>query len=425
MLCIATVSLTACKKYLDIKSDSTLAIPNKLEDLRAILDNVGMMNIVGSFNNESADEYLFSDNFLNTQPKNYTDIYVWDRNAENVNDWELLYRTILYANTILDHLKKISAKGQEAEWNNIKGEALFHRSHIFYQLLQMYAKQFDPNTAANDPGIALRLNGDYNNRTVRSSVKQCYDQIIKDLQEAASLLQSNPAYKTRPGQAAAFGLLARVYLQIGDYNNAKNNAESCLQLSNKLIDYNLIDAQSNIPFPLFGSNEEIIFYATSGGGTLLGASYEMINPLFYNSYQENDLRKSCLFYKYDGEGFGFKGSYTASAWPIFQGIARDEIYLIRAECYARLGDKTKAMQDLNTLLKHRWKKNMFVDFTATDLDDALVQTLNERKKELIYRGTRWSDLKRLNKDPRFAVTLRRIVNGQTYTLPQMTQGMLY
>jgi hypothetical protein len=43
--------------------------------------------------------------------------------------------------------------------------------------------------------------------------------------------------------------------------------------------------------------------------------------------------------------------------------------------------------------------------------------LQERRKELLFRGTRWTDLKRLNQDPKYAITLSRQLNGQVYQLP--------
>ena len=93
------------------------------------------------------------------------------------------------------------------------------------------------------------------------------------------------------------------------------------------------------------------------------------------------------------------------------------MYLIRAESYARKGDTQSAMSDLNTLLSARWTSEAFTQLTATDASDALRQILLERRKELLYRGLRWTDLRRLNKNPATAVTLTRVVGMQTYTLP--------
>ncbi|MGN6177904.1 MAG: RagB/SusD family nutrient uptake outer membrane protein, partial [Mucilaginibacter sp.] len=86
-------------------------------------------------------------------------------------------------------------------------------------------------------------------------------------------------------------------------------------------------------------------------------------------------------------------------------------------CAARSGDANTAMNNLNTLLRNRYASGTFTNLTASSGDDALNKVLKERRKELLYRGIRWSDLRRLNQESRFQVTLVRNVNGQTYTLP--------
>ena len=90
--------------------------------------------------------------------------------------------------------------------------------------------------------------------------------------------------------------------------------------------------------------------------------------------------------------------------------------MIKAECSARAGNVADAMTYLNTLLRKRYVTGTYVDKTAASADEALRIVLTERRKELLMHGQRWSDLRRLNKDPRFAKTITRVVKGQTYTL---------
>lgn len=92
------------------------------------------------------------------------------------------------------------------------------------------------------------------------------------------------------------------------------------------------------------------------------------------------------------------------------------MYLIRAECYARKGNKSSALTDLNALMVKRWNKSFWSPIDASDAEEALIKILKEREKELVLRGLRWYDLRRLNKDNRFKLILSRAIAGNTYTL---------
>ena len=126
-------------------------------------------------------------------------------------------------------------------------------------------------------------------------------------------------------------------------------------------------------------------------------------------YAPGDLRKS-IFFKASGSSGTFKGNYSGIV-AIFGGLATDELYLVRAECAARQGQTAAAMADLNTLLAKRWKTGTFVPLSAPDAATALAIILAERRKELVGRNLRWTDLRRLNN-----VSLVRTLNGTTYTL---------
>jgi starch-binding outer membrane protein, SusD/RagB family len=410
MINLTTIS---CKKYLELRPDIRLSTPNNLDDLQYLLDYTGL-NTAAIVTNVSTDEYFLTNADWNSLDELNKNGFIWDAELQDNEDWNSQYRTVLCANTVLEHLQKISTSGQQEKWNQIKGAALFFRAHSFYLLAQIFAPAYDANSASVDLGIPLRLTSDFNKKSVRSTLNETYQQIISDLRESARLLPTTGTYKTRPILPAAFGMLSRVYLTMNDFQQAKLYADSCLNLHSALINHNDLDINSSGPFLLY--NEEVMFHTkTDAPVNAWGIAY--IDSILYDSFNDFDLRKQ-LFFMDNGDGnFIFKGNYTQSPYNLFNGIATDEIYLTRAECLARLNNVNKAMEDLNLLLESRWKEGTFVPLSAPNSMTALELVLSERKKQLIFRGTRWTDLRRLNKSNDHAITLKRVLDGTTYLLP--------
>jgi hypothetical protein len=97
-------------------------------------------------------------------------------------------------------------------------------------------------------------------------------------------------------------------------------------------------------------------------------------------------------------------------------LALDEVYLIAAECKARGTDVDAAGELLNTLLAKRYRKGSFTPLRSMDASELLKLILEERRKELVFRGVRWSDLRRLNIDDQLAITVYRTVKGDELQL---------
>jgi hypothetical protein len=340
----------SCKKYLDTKSNSSIVTPTTLNDFQEILDDASLMNIKNtpSFGEASADDYFVLSNTYNSFQPLYKHIYTWTPDVYNyANDWSVSYRSIYNSNLCLEGLAKIPVSSlNELEWNNVKGSALFYRAYNFLNLSWVFSKSYDSSTFNNDLGIVLRLSSDFNIPSVRSNVNECYKRIIQDATEAAIYLPSASQSTLRPSKGAAYGLLARAYLSMRLYDSAKKYADFCLQLNNYLMDYNgdpgIGNLSATVPFKQF--NKEIIYYSemyTGLGYNDVSTAVAKIDTMLYASYANNELRRTAFFILSSGYP-KFKGSYAASSNILFTGIATDEMYLIRAECYARKGQKDPA-----------------------------------------------------------------------------------
>src|ERR1700722_475300 len=342
--------LQACHKgFLDAKPSSDLEVPTTLSDFQALLDNTTVFGLVPTLGEASADNYFFTYPYwltLGTREKN---AYVWGgdifQGQGGQLDWNTPYHQVFYANVVLDGLGNKPSQDSVAEWNALEGAALFLRAFAFYNIAQVFAPLYADSLVNAPLGIPLRMHADINTLSTRSTIGQTYQQIIQDLDSAELFLPigSPNNYRNRPIRIAAQAMLARVYLSMRNYSQARAYADSALQAYPTLIDYNSLDTTMGEPIGLL--NAETLYQASFLAGAVGSTPYPLalaggfypstrIDLGLIQSYDPNDLRR-VVYYNYKPPDLSdLKGSYANSFVP-FGGLATDELYLIRAEGAAR------------------------------------------------------------------------------------------
>ncbi|MGV3763866.1 RagB/SusD family nutrient uptake outer membrane protein [Parapedobacter sp.] len=424
----AFLLLSCGENFLDVKPTQNVRVPETDDDYLAMLDNYTNMNQVSchALGIIGSDEYYITAEQFEAMPSVGDNIYqknayVW---ADQIYvgeegqliDWNTAYYRILLANIVLEGLERNIKRSRASEKNSIiQGMALFHRSLDYFNLAQLYCPEFNEETSQRDLGLPLRLEPDITTKTPRSNVSDTYRQIITDLREAIKLLPDHAEAFFRPSKAAAHAVLSKVFLQMGMDMDAYRHADSAISLAPHLMDYTEVPMVEGYSFPLYGAqNKEIIFYTNIDNPSIISENYLNVDTAVLDLYEEGDLRRE-LFFEENGRGYSFRGSYTGEKY-FFTGIASDEVYLIRAEASCRLGNFPAALADLNKLRKYRISPDAFVSYSSNDRNEIMEWIMSERRRELLFRGTRWSDLRRWNKDPDLAVELVRDLDGQLFKL---------
>ncbi|SEN96681.1 Starch-binding associating with outer membrane [bacterium A37T11] len=413
-----SIFASSCKKYLDAKPDKSLVIPESLNDLQALLDNDQTINrqdpIAGDV---GCDDYYINASFLPNISTLFQGVYNWNPGVRFDADWQNNYTKIYMANTVLDNIDRVSESNRESSYSSIKGAAYFVRGWSLFSAAQIYTVPFENGKNDESLGMPFKKTSDINDPTVRSTLKNTYDWIANDLKAACQYLPAINSPATRPSKAAAYAALACVYLQMQEWKLAESYADSSLKIENTLLDFNTLDSNSRTP--ITNGNIEMLYQSRLTYTTVFSTTGCRVDSLLYLSYQQNDLRKN-IFYQANVDGTHyFKGQYDGNtSQTLFSGISVDEMYLIKAECAARLNDLKEASSILNGLLVKRYKSGSFQPYNFIEQVEALTTILHERRKELAFRGNRrWWDLRRLNLEPAFAITIKRSIDGTISELP--------
>ena len=315
-------------------------------------------------------------------------------NSFVANTWLAGYTAINDVNNVLSALSVVDA----AKVNKVEGEAKFIRAATLFDLVRLYAKSWnDGDPAAND-GVPIVLKPTSSitaeSQVKRAKVADVYAQILKDLTDAdAKLPITNGFYASK---VSAEALLARVYLQKGDYHNAATAANNAI--TNGLANGFSLKAVYSDAFPnnVSANTSEDIFamQVTSSSGnnifqTFFSANSRgdiQINPTHIALYETGDSRLN-LFYSSGGSEFTGKFDYLYGNVHI---IRLAEMYLIRAEANFMAGTATgdSPLNDINVI---RTRASLT---PLTSMQLSLAAILKERKLELAFEGSAVHDIKR-------------------------------
>jgi hypothetical protein len=326
--------------------------------------------------------------------------------------------------------------GTDSQKKAIRAEAMATRAFCYFLITNFYCKPYLASSAGTDPGFPVITATDITQENFdRGTLQQTYDFIIKDLKDALVDIPVKQNFLTRMSRPAVEGLLGKVYLFMGRYDEALPLLKAALDdvIANgqvSLYNYNqtLVGTGAFMPIDPFvgptkspgqveGDMKESILYkacysgAYAGNGTgnnglvLTSAAQALYDPsdfrlLFYSkTYANNAVNPAGRIRKYNIK-------YTRF------GLQLSELYLLLAECKARTNDLTGAVADLETLRKNRMPAAAYpVAVAVASNRTALIKfIIDERIREFALEGYRWFDMRRLSVDPLFpAVTAKHTI----------------
>ncbi len=345
-----------------------------------MLANSGELSFNGTFEEpaEFNEKAILTDNVL------VRDIWL---NAYEVNN---------QANIILENLGIVESQATRAR---MEGEAKFLRGLMYFDLARVFGLPYEAGAQNTQPAVPIVLGTVTDASEVeapsRNSVEEVYAQAITDLTDAYNLLpDSNDIFADK---YAARALLARVYLQQGNYTAARDAADDVIQNSGHVLTADFASAFNNDgdstedilawqETAQDGENDMNTFWAGTDFGGRPGNPDVSINTSHFDIYDDPDDQRSAFFYETDDGIATTKWQGEFSNIPF---IRLAEMHLIRAESNFREGTSVGlAPEDEINVLRARSGAVPLTDITLQDI-------LDERKRELSFEGFTLHDIKRL------------------------------
>lgn len=424
------IALTSsCNKFIDIfpKGQKT---PTTLADFEALVrDEYGnhRFPILQAI-------YLLNDRFERIENLNYYPLnkanYLWaegeNRVTYNNSDegaYYSAYAAISTFNLIVEHAPT-ATEATDAARKTLVAQAKLGRAMHYFVLVNYYADTYDAATAGTKLSVPLIESADIGAPYRQVTIREMYDYILRNVSEALPDLPAKAATILHGSKGAAHAFLARVYLQMGDYDKALTAANDALAQNDKLFDwvayYNTYKTQIDAPgqYPSlpsarsYDSEENYIFghedpvYSKREGNIRIdrAARFEAGDASFLSRWKLRTVGTDTYYYGISTGRFNDGG------------ITTSEVYLIKAECLARKNDLPGAMQALNAVRIKRILPAQYAPLTATTTPQAIGFIRRAKENATLFSIVAFADMRRFNKDPQYARTLTKTEGGTALSL---------
>lgn len=362
---------------------------------------------------------LLSDNVILVQTgrrSNETNYdYRYNPNSGGLVDlyWSEAYEAINVANLVIGQIDNL-ADGPDKD--NILGQSLAARAYAHFDLARVYAQIPTQSSGANaSPGVVYIKVEDGDTADpfalpARETVAQNYTEIIGDLERAAALIGADNG-EGRLDQDAVNGILSRVYLYNGQYQDAIDAANSVstplatpAELPGVYTDVNnagiVWELSVNTSSESNFNNVGVIYSQSTldGSGQIATTISEYaIDFAFFDSVDPNDIRRNVMQFVGTNQGNDYNAvrKFLGEAGQVngrvdVKVIRAAEVLLNKAEAQFELGQQAQALASLDMLRAQR-----FTSFTSGETGQALEDAIQfNRRVELSFEGHRFFDLKR-------------------------------
>jgi len=432
VLAVISIAITtvSCKKLIEIPSNPS----NQLSTARIYSDSTNIMSAVAAvysnygaaisgpqFGSGSITIYtgLTGDELIpgaSTFVGNsfYTNQILPD-NSTVRSMWSQAYANIFQMNICIEGITNTTAISAGLK-SRLIAELKVSRAFYYFNMINIWGE------------VPIITSTDYNVTQVlpRSPVAEVYKLIVSDLIDAQQNLR--PAYPSighaRPNIYTAQALLSKVYLYLGEYQNAITAANSVItnggfslvqNLNNVFLDGS---AEAIWQLPANSTSSQTIEGATFIPFSATSLPNYVITPKLLAAFETGDLRKTIWLNSSTVNVGGvltpyyypYKYQKTVAGQAPIEGyslLRLAEVYLIRAEAMAQSDKLAEARADLN---KIRLRANLG-EVSSSVKEVVLNAISHERQIEMFCElGNRWFDLKRSN-------TINAVLSGKTGWIP--------